>query len=356
MGTSVALADGDVSDFIAKRPLGSTGLSLTELGLGGAPIGNLYQEVPDTVAQATVEQALAANINYFDTAPLYGHGLSEIRLGGILQGRGGLIVSTKVGRLLIPDVTVADSRERHGFCSASPYAPIFDYRYDAILRSHRESLERLAIPRIDILYIHDIGRRTHGAHHETMWRQLIDEGGLEALEHLRASGTIGAYGAGVNEVEVCRDLLSVARPDVFLLAGRYTLLEQQPLEDLFPACAEAGVSIVVGGPYNSGILATGVRSGQPAHFDYGVAPQAIVARVAAMEAIADRYAIPLAAAALQFPLAHPLVASVIPGLDTPARVARTMQLYGTRIPSDFWSDLKAAGLLHEAAPVPEGSR
>lgn len=337
---------------LPTRPLGSTGLRLTELGFGGAPIGNLYREVSEAEALATVEQALAAGIGYVDTAPFYGLGLSETRLGLALRDRAAPVVSTKVGRLLVPDASVTDGSERYGFRSAMPFAPMFDYRYDAILRSHRESLERLRIPRIDILYIHDIGRLTHGERHAAMWRQLVDEGGLEALEQLRASGTIGAYGAGVNEIEACLDLLSVARPDVILLAGRYTLLEQEPLDRLFPTCAGAGVSIVVGGPYNSGILASGVRAGKPAHYDYGAAPAAIVERVAAMEAIADRHAISLAAAALQFPLAHPLVASVIPGIETPARVAETMRLYETRIPAGFWSDLKEAGLLHAAAPVP----
>jgi D-threo-aldose 1-dehydrogenase len=335
---------------LATRPLGRTGLLVTELGFGAAGLGNLYAPVDDATARATVDAALAAGIGYVDTAPFYGFGLSERRVGDAIRHSGAL-VSTKVGRLLAPDPGVQDDRERDGFRSAMPFAPVFAYDHASIMRSWEASVQRLGVARIDILYVHDIGRLTHGDDHDRTFGQLVAGGGLRALEELRDGGAIGGFGIGVNEVDICLDVIAETRLDAILLAGRYTLLEQGALDRLMPACAAAGTSIVIGGPYNSGILATGTKGPTP-YYDYAPAPAAVIARVAAIEAVAARHDVPLAAAALQFPLAHPVVASVIPGLADPARVAETMRLYQTAIPRDFWAALKAEGLLRPDAPVP----
>ena len=334
---------------LATRPLGQTGMAVTELGFGAAGLGNLYAPVDDGVARATIAAALDAGIGYVDTAPFYGFGLSERRVGDAIRHSEAL-VSTKVGRLLAPDPAVRDDRERDGFRSAMPFASVFAYDHASIMRSWEASLQRLGVARIDILYAHDIGRLTHGDDHERNFGALVAGGGLRALEELRDGGAIGGFGIGVNEVPICLDVMAEARLDAILLAGRYTLLEQGALDRLMPACAAAGTSIVVGGPYNSGILATGTK-GTP-FYDYAPAPAAVIARVAAIEAVAARHDVPLAAAALQFPLAHPVVASVIPGLADPARVADTIRLYRTAIPPAFWAALVAEGLLRDDAPVP----
>lgn len=335
---------------LSTRPLGRTGLPVTELGFGAAGLGNLYSPVDDATARATIDAALGAGIGYVDTAPFYGFGLSERRVGDAIRHSGAL-VSTKVGRLLAPDPSVGDDRERDGFRSPMPFAPVFAYDHSSIMRSWEASLQRLGVARIDILYVHDIGRLTHGDDHDRTFGQLVSGGGLRALEELRDGGAIGGFGIGVNEVAICLDVMAEARLDAILLAGRYTLLEQDALDRLMPACAAAETSIVIGGPYNSGILATGTKGTIP-YYDYAPAPDAVIARVAAIEAVAARHDVPLAAAALQFPLAHPVVASVIPGLADPGRVADTIRLYRTPIPPAFWAALKAEGLLRDDAPVP----
>lgn len=338
---------------IPTRRLGTSCIRVSELGFGAAALGNLYQPVTDDDAHATIDAALAAGLGYVDTAPYYGLGLSERRVGDALRDAArahDVVLSSKVGRLLIPDANVRSDAERHGFRSAMPFAPVYDYGYDGVMRSWEASLQRLGLARIDILYVHDIGRRTHGDDHDHNFAQLVG-GGLRALEELRGGGAIAAFGLGVNEIEVCLDVMAEIRLDAILLAGRYTLLEQGALDDLLPACAAAGTSIVIGGPYNSGILATGTTAGTP-YYDYAPAQPEIVARVAAIEAVAARHGVALAAAALQFPLAHPDIASVIPGLDEPKRVAETVALYQARIPAAFWRDLQTDGLLRADAPIP----
>ena len=333
-----------------RRPLGQTGLSVTELGFGGAPLGNLLRPLADDVARATLAAARAAGFGYFDTAPFYGFGLSERRMGDALRG-GEFVISSKVGRLLDPVTGPVDANQvRHGYATPMPFTPVFDYSYDAVMRSFEESLQRLGLARIDLLYIHDIGRLTHGEENAFRMAELTSGGGLRALEELRAAGLIAGFGMGVNEVAACLDVMEHARLDVILLAGRYTLLEQTPLDDLFPACETAGTAIVIGGPFNSGILATGSKSG--ATFNYEAAPRAVVEKVAALEAVCAAHGVPLPAAALQFPLAHRLVASVIPGLDSPERVQQAVALYNTPIPPDLWAELKAKKLLREDAPTP----
>lgn len=336
---------------IGTRRLGQTSLMLSEVGFGTVPIGNMYHPVDDTQARGALEAALAAGISFFDTAPLYGSGLSEHRVGDVLRGRTGFVLSTKVGRLLDPAPQTRGSADRYGFCSPFPFEPRYDYSYDGVMRSYEDSLQRLGLAHIDILLIHDIGSLTHGNRHRETFEQLTG-GGIRALEELKRAGDITAIGVGVNEVAVCLELMRCARIDLILLAGRYTLLEQAPLDDLFPVCRENGVQIVIGGPYNSGILATGTRGTGTSHYNYSAAPPEVTARVRALEAVCDRYGVPLATAALQLPLAHPQVVSVIPGLESSDHVAQTVQLYNARIPPEFWDELRSAGHLRADAPVP----
>jgi D-threo-aldose 1-dehydrogenase len=336
---------------LATRVLGRTQLRVSELGLGTATLGNLFHPMSDQVAHSTLSEALGHGFTYVDTAPYYGFGLSERRVGDALRGRRGIVLSTKVGRLLKPDIII-DGRERHGFHSPVPFKPVFDYSYDAILRSYEDSLQRLGLARVDILYIHDIGSLTHGGEDGFHFDALTRGGGLRALGKLRESGAIGAFGVGANEVEACIRVMDCAPLDVILLAGRYTLLQQGALSTLFPKCEAVGTSVVIGGPYNSGILATGVRRPGAQRYDYIHAPAAIIERVGGIEDICTAHGVPLAAAALQFPLAHPVVASVIPGLDHPHRVAETVELYRTPIPADLWSALRSAKLIDASAPTP----
>jgi D-threo-aldose 1-dehydrogenase len=340
-----------MNGHISSRPLGKTSLAVTELGLGGAPLGNLYQEISERDALDTGIAALECGIAYFDTAPYYGFGLSERRVGDFLRGRDSIVVSTKVGRLLRPESRVRDSRARHGFLSPMPFEPVFDYTFDGVMASWEASIQRLGLAKVDILYVHDIGSATHRHLEAEYFRQLTEGGGFRALNELRGGGVIGAFGLGVNETAICLQAMDHADLDVILLAGRYTLLEQDALDVLFPTCERSGTSIVIGGPYNSGILATGTRRQNQLHYNYAVAPPAIVDRVRRLEAHCDRFDIPLAAAALQFPLAHRLVASVIPGICNEDHIARTVALYQTKIPNEFWQDLKADGLLRADAPT-----
>ncbi|HEY0265882.1 MAG TPA: aldo/keto reductase [Rhizomicrobium sp.] len=334
------------------RDLGRTGLRVTELGFGSAPLGNLFRPLPDDAARATLTAAQAAGFGYYDTAPFYGFGLSERRLGDALRGRRDIVLSTKVGRLLDPvPGPVDENQARHGYATPMPFAPVFDYSYDAVMRSFAESLQRLGLSRIDILYIHDIGRLTHGAANVARMAELTRGGGLKALEELRASGAISGFGMGVNEIPACLEVMDHARLDVILLAGRYTLLEQGAMDELFPRCEQAGTAIVAGGPYNSGILAVGAKTDAPLYYNYEPAPADVIDKVCRIEAVCDSHGVLLAAAALQFPLAHPLVASVIPGLDSPMRVEQTVALYKAAIPAALWTALKGAGLLREDAPT-----
>lgn len=335
---------------IESRPIGRTTLSVSELGLGAAPIGNLYKPVSDAEAFATVDAALNGGIRYFDTAPYYGFGLSERRLGDLLRGRSGVAISTKVGRLLQAAPTIETQRERHGFASPMPFEPMFDYSRAGIFRSHEASLQRLGLARTDILYVHDIGRQTHGEKDSHYRSQLIEGGGLAALRELRASGSVSAIGLGVNEVEVCLNLMNEADFDVILLAGRYTLLEQGALDELLPRCLSAGTSIVIGGPFNSGVLAVG-SSGQ-GHYNYAPVPPEIRERVQALEAVCQAHGVPLAAAALQFPLAHPAVAAVIPGFSSADEVCAGIGFYAFPIPAAFWAELRDRGVIDSRAPVP----
>lgn len=338
-----------MTDF-PRRRVGKTDCTLPELGFGAAAMGNLYVAMDDAQAEATLDAALAAGFRYFDTAPHYGRGLSERRLGDALRGRQDVIVSTKVGRLMEPDAGITDDRERDGFHTAMPFRARYDYTHDGILRSHEHSLQRLGLARVDLLFIHDIGRVTHGEADAKYREQLTTGGGFKALERLRDEGSIAGFGLGVNEVEVCLDLMEEARFDVILLAGRYTLLEQGALDGFFPACAAVDTAIVIGGPYNSGILATGSEAA--ARYNYAPAPETVLGKVRALEAVAARHGVTLPAAALAFVLAHPQIASVIPGIADPRQVSDTMRLYAEPIPAAFWAELRGQGLVRPDAPLP----
>ena len=309
-------------------------VDLPRLGMGTAALGNLYRAIDDAQAEAAVAAALAGGIRWFDTAPHYGFGLAEERLGRALGARGDVIVSTKVGRLLEP---VADpARERHGFVDARPFAPVFDYSADAIHRSLDESRARLRRDRIDILLAHDIGALTHGDRHEERLREFLDDG-WPAMRRLRDEGAVEAIGIGVNEVAICLDLLDRIDLDVILLAGRYTLLDRSAAERLLPACAARGVKVMIGGPYNSGILAQSIAD--DAHFDYAPAPAAILARARALQATCDHFGVPLPVAALQFPLRHPAVAAVLPGMASAAEVADALARLATPVDAALWRAL-----------------
>jgi D-threo-aldose 1-dehydrogenase len=322
------------------------------LGFGGAAIGNLYRSVGDDAARATVDAAWGFGLRRFDTAPHYGFGLSERRLGDALaelDPAGDAIVSTKVGRVLRPVPDRDLGVERQGFVSPEPVESAFDYSRDGILRSFDASRDRLRRDRIDLLLAHDLGAMTHGADHAAQMATFLD-GGYPAMRHLRDTGAVGAIGIGVNEIAVCEELLDRIELDAILLAGRYTLLEQDALDTLLPRCAALGVQVIVGGPYNSGILASG--TGPDARYNYETPPAAIAARVDAIAALCARHAVPMAAAALQFPMAHPAVSAVIPGMADADEVAQAVMLATFSIPPALWTDLIDAGLIRADAPIP----
>lgn len=328
-----------------RRTLPRRDLSLTALGLGSAPMGGLYSPTSYAEAQAATEAAWAHGIRYFDTAPYYGYTRSERRLGALLSDRerGSYVISTKAGRLMVPDESVGD--EENGWIRPLPFRPTYDYTYDAILKSFEDSQQRLGIIKIDILYIHDIGRYTHGDRHEHYWRQLTTGGGFRALLELRRSGRVTAIGLGVNETEVVQDAMQEADLDVVMLAGRYTLLEQMSLP-LLEKCVRAGTGIVIAGPFNSGILAGNNK------FNYEDAPLDIVRRVQDLKAACDRFDVPLPAAALHFPMAHPAVVSCVTGARNAEQLQTNVAWFERSIPAELWTELRKLGLVDEAAPLP----
>jgi D-threo-aldose 1-dehydrogenase len=317
-----------------RRRIGDTALEVTEISLGGAAIGGLYRAVPRESAEATIAAAWDAGIRYFDTAPFYGFGLSERRMGDVLRDkpRDSYVLSTKVGRLLrpVPEDQVPD----HSYVEPLPFTVDYDYSYDGIMRSFEFSFARLGLNRIDILFVHDIGVYTHGEEANRKHFGDLMDSGLKALEELKSQGAISAYGLGVNEVQVCLDVMSRASIDCILLAGRYTLLDRDAVRELLPLCAKTKTSLVIGGVFNSGILATGPVPG--AHFDYGPASPDVLDRVGRMEGIAEQHRIPLAAAAMQFPLNDPNVATVLIGTAKPASLTRNLDSLAVQVPQDAW--------------------
>lgn len=336
----------DMRGRIASGHLPGGRTLTTCMGLGCAQLGGLYEPMDDAAARAIVDTAWELGIRYFDTAPYYGFTLSEHRLGAALRERprADYVISTKVGRVMDPDPSVQPGE--CGWAAPLPFRPRFDYTYDGILRSHEHSLQRLGLDRVDILYVHDIGRVTHGARHAFHWDQLTSGGGFRALLKLRDEGSIHAFGLGVNEWEVVAEAMAVCDLDCALLAGRYTLLEQASLEPLLDRCAERGVGIVIGGPFNSGILAGNGK------FNYEDAPADIVARVEAIGAVCREAGVPVQAAALQFPMAHPAVVSCIPGAQSPAQLRQNAAWFAQPIPPGLWAALAGSGLIDPRAPVP----
>jgi len=334
-----------------RRRLGKSGLEVPVIGFGGAPLGNLFDEFSDEQARATVRAAYDAGMRLFDTAPLYGHGLSEHRIGETLRwlDRDSYVLSTKVGRLLRP----RDPRDLEGgvFKRVLPFEGVYDYSYDGVLRSVDDSLQRLGTHRIDVLLIHDVDVWTHGSEAARVQRfGEVMAGGYRAMLRLREERVVRAIGAGINEIQACEDFARAGDFDCFLLAGRYTLLEQAALDTLLPYCAERDISLLIGGPYNTGILATGAVPG--AYYNYAPAPAEIMERVARIEAVCLQHRVRLASAALQFPLGHPNVATLIPGARSPDEIAQNKAIFEVDIPSAFWADLKRDGLLREDAPTP----
>jgi D-threo-aldose 1-dehydrogenase len=321
-------------------------ISIPKIGLGGAPLGNMFHPVDEAAADATLQAAWEAGIRLYDTSPHYGAGLSEQRYGRLLSGkpRDEFVLSTKVGRLLQP----ADQPENaKPFVDELPNKRVIDYSADGAKRSLEDSLKRLGVDRIDIVYIHDLSEDQHGP----KWREYFDQamqGAARALTQLREEGVIRGWGLGVNLVEPCRLALEQSDPDVFLLAGRYSLLEQrEPLDTLFPQCLERGVGIVVGGPFNSGVLAGGQN------YDYAPAEGQIKEKTAKIQAVCDRFGVDMRAAALQFCLAHPAVLAAIPGSANPQRPAQYMQQLQASIPPELWQALRDERLVEPDAPTPE---
>ena len=323
-----------------RRVLGSTGLEVTRMGLGCAPIGGLFGDIPDEQAHAVVHRALSAGLNLFDTAPLYGSGKSEARLGQALAEapRDSYVLATKVGRVLEPSHD--PDRGEGVYIDPGPFKPVFDFSYDGTMRSFEESLTRLGLDRVDILHIHDPDDHFD----EAM------KGAYPAVDKLRSEGVISGVSAGMNQSEMLAQFARAGDFDCFLLAGRYSLLEQGALDELFPLCQEKNIGIMAGGTYNSGILAKGAGPG--ATYNYEEAPPEIIRKAQELESIAARHQVSLKAAASQFALAHPVITTIVPGTRQPGRVTENLQLLGEEIPSVFWAELRSEGLIREDAPVP----
>lgn len=330
------------------RAIGKTALRVSQLGFGAAPFGNLMAEVSDEATRASADTALAAGIRYFDTAPFYGHGLSEHRLGEALRfrPRESFVLSTKVGRLLKPDPR---ARTPGPFVRTPPFDIAYDYSRDGALRSIEDSLQRMGLAHIDIVFIHDVTAKWRGDALEATYREAM-VGAYRALADLRAQGTIGAIGVGVNDVDILRRFANDGDFDCFMLAGRYTLLDTTALPELLPLCERKNISILLAAPYHSGILASGAVAG--AKFWYADAPPEILDRVRKIEAICARHGVSLQSAATQFPLAHPRIASVAAGYRSPAEVRTALAACAAPIPIAFWAEIRDAGLVDPMAPTP----
>jgi D-threo-aldose 1-dehydrogenase len=340
-------------DPTQRRRLGQTALEVTALGFGAAPIGGFRAAMPDRDAIAVVDAAWDAGVRLFDTSPFYGYGRSELRVGAALRDRPreAFVLSTKIGRVLRtlrPGEAEPAGLRKGGLPG---FVPEFDYTYDGVMRSVEQSCLRLGLSRLDILLVHDVDFWTIRDRDllEARFRTVM-EGGYRALDELRRAGVIGAIGCGLNESEMCLRFARAGDFDCMLLAGRYTLLEQGALDALFPYCARKGMSIILGGPFNSGILAGPVRDG--AWYDYAPAAPALLDRARRIEAVCARHGVELPAAALHFPLAHPVIASIIPGALAASEVAQNADRLRRRIPAALWQELRHEGLLHPDAPTP----
>lgn len=332
-----------------KRKFGRVDLDVTPFSFGTAPVGNIFREIDESTSDAMFQRSWDAGVRFYDTAPMYGHGLSELRTGQSLRWkkRDDFVLSSKVGRVLKPA-----RRETIDFApwvNAAPFTMHFDYSYDGTMRAFEDSLQRLALERIDILFIHDIDVFTRGSDQPEVFKQAMD-GCYKALADLRDQKVVKAIGVGVNEWEVCHEALKQRDFDCFLLAGRYTLLEQEALNEFLPLCEKRGAAVVVGGGFNSGILATGAKPG--AKYNYAPAPAHIMEKVARIETVCARFGVPLPAAALQFVVAHPAIPSFCAGTRTVEQLDQNLAWFSHPIPGEFWLALKKEGLLREDAPVP----
>ena len=335
---------------IATRIHKRTGLAFSDMGYGGAPIGNFQRPISEEESAAMIACAWDAGMRYFDTAPYYGHGLSEARIGQNLRWkpRNEFIVSTKVGRVLT--AARRETIEFKPWVDGMPFKSRFDYSYDGTMRSFEDSLQRLGLGYVDLLFIHDADVFTHGEETQKVYFAQAMDGCYRALMKLREEGAVKAIGIGVNNTHVMLDFLKAGDFDMLLVAGRYTLIEQEPLDELFPLCERRGVGLVIGGGFNGGILATGAVPG--AKWNYAPAPAAVMDKVKKIEAVSARHKVPLAAAALQFLLAHPAVVSHVPGTRTVQQMEQNLALVAAPIPGDFWRELKREGLIRQDAPVP----
>ena len=328
----------------SRRPLGTSGLSVGPFGFGVAPVANLGHAVSDETAFGALEAAWSAGIRYYDVAPHYGLGLGERRLGAFLatKPRDEFIVSTKVGRLLVENPRGVEPDDE-GFDVRSPLVRRRDYSADGVRRSLDDSLERLGLDRIDVVFVHDP---------DAFRREALEES-FPALDELRRDGTISSYGAGMNQSAMLADFVDATDLDVVMCAGRYTLLEQGPLDDLLPVAARRGVSVVAAAVFNSGLLARD-RPGSAATYDYSRAPAQVVARANALADVCETHRVPLPAAALRFALGHPAVATVCVGARSADQVLRNAALFDLPIPDALWTDLIAAGLIRSDSPLPKG--
>ncbi|OJY38227.1 MAG: pyridoxal 4-dehydrogenase [Rhizobiales bacterium 65-9] len=340
---------------LPARTIGRTGLSVSIMGFGSAPLGELYARLDEDVCAATVRAARTSGMTLFDSSPHYGNGLAEHRLGAALRKfpRESFVLSTKVGRHMNPLESEAAARPKDvispGFAGGLAHRARFDYSYDGVMRSVEQSLLRLAVANIDILLIHDVDVWTHGDEADRRFREAM-EGAYVALDRLRSEGAVKAIGVGLNEAEMCERFARAGDFDCMLLAGRYSLLEQDALNSFLPLASERNISILLGGVFNSGVLATGPVPG--AKYNYRDAPPEIMARAGRIEAICKAHDTPIAVAAMRFPLGHPAIASIVLGAVSPQEIARNLEGFTQRVPQALWRDLVAAGLMRDDAPLP----
>lgn len=338
-----------------RRAVSDTGLSVTALGIGSAPLGGLYADVPRDQALATLERAWDLGLRYYDTAPMYGLTRSEHLVGHVLREKSeSYVLSTKVGRLMtnsrsgreLPPEPPKNPLDP-GFVNALPFREVFDYSYDAIMRSYDDSQQRLGLRKIDLLYVHDIGPVTHGEANASHWEALTKRGGFRALQELKAHGDIAGFGLGVNEWQVIGDALEETDLDCCMLAGRYSLLDRDAEDTFLPLASRRNVALALGGVYNSGILAA--PKGGRRKFNYADAPADVIAKVEALRSVCDDHNVPLAAAAIRFPIRHPAVTCVVIGAKTPDQLEQNVSWFNESLPESLWSDLDHALATTEAA-------
>jgi len=345
-----------IPTLTARRQVGETSLSLPVFGFGSAHLGELYAEVDEAVSRATLQAAWEAGVRYYDTAAWYGRGLAEHRLGGFLRpkSRHDFQITTKVGRTL---ARPADPKtfKRDPWAGGLNFAVNFDYSYDGIMRSYEQALQRLALDTVDGLIIHDLDAMFHDAEALIAHQEALASSGIKALKELKSSGDILAFGMGINTTKALETIASRLDLDFVLVAMPYTLLDQSSLHTGMADCLKKKTSVIIGAPFASGILAAG-SSGGNLKYGYAAASSAVQAKVRAIEKVCRAHKVSLAAAALQFPLAHPAVVSIIPGAVRPTEVSANVAMLHLKIPASFWSDLKSEGLLNADAPTPAGNQ